>query len=251
MQLDPLIEVQHLYKTVSTHQGILQILNDINLVIYAKEKIAILGSSGSGKTTLLSILAGLDHQYEGSVKLFGSELSSLSENERAILRKQSVGFVFQSFLLIPELTAIQNICLPLEISGKYDEQGLQTAEVLLERIGLSDRANHYPVTLSGGEQQRIALARAFVSKPKVLFLDEPTGSLDIDNGKRVVDLLFELNHELGTTIIMVTHDIELSQQCDRILILKGGQLELFQTISLRCSLDIKQKQILLLKMKLK
>jgi len=223
MQLDPLIEVQHLYKTVSTHQGILQILNDINLVIYAKEKIAILGSSGSGKTTLLSILAGLDHQYEGSVKLFGSELSSLSENERAILRKQSVGFVFQSFLLIPELTAIQNICLPLEISGKYDEQGLQTAEVLLERIGLSDRANHYPVTLSGGEQQRIALARAFVSKPKVLFLDEPTGSLDIDNGKRVVDLLFELNHELGTTIIMVTHDIELSQQCDRILILKGGR----------------------------
>jgi len=226
MQLDPLIEVQHLYKTVSTHQGILQILNDINLVIYAKEKIAILGSSGSGKTTLLSILAGLDHQYEGSVKLFGSELSSLSENERAILRKQSVGFVFQSFLLIPELTAIQNICLPLEISGKYDEQGLQTAEVLLERIGLSDRANHYPVTLSGGEQQRIALARAFVSKPKVLFLDEPTGSLDIDNGKRVVDLLFELNHELGTTIIMVTHDIELSQQCDRILILKGGQFDL-------------------------
>jgi putative ABC transport system ATP-binding protein len=226
MQLDPLIEVQHLYKTVSTHQGILQILNDINLVIYAKEKIAILGSSGSGKTTLLSILAGLDHQYEGSVKLFGSELSSLSENERAILRKQSVGFVFQSFLLIPELTAIQNICLPLEISGKYDEQGLQTAEVLLERIGLSDRANHYPVTLSGGEQQRIALARAFVSKPKVLFLDEPTGSLDIDNGKRVVDLLFELNHELGTTIIMVTHDIELSQQCDRILILKGGRFDL-------------------------
>jgi len=224
MQLDPLIEVQHLYKTVSTHQGLLQILNDINLVIYAKEKIAILGSSGSGKTTLLSILAGLDHQYEGSVKLFGSELSSLSENERAILRKQSVGFVFQSFLLIPELTAIQNICLPLEISGKYDEQGLQTAEVLLERIGLSDRANHYPVTLSGGEQQRIALARAFVSKPKVLFLDEPTGSLDIDNGKRVIDLLFELNHELGTTIIMVTHDIELSQQCDRILILKGGRL---------------------------
>jgi len=224
MQLDPLIEVQHLYKTVSTHQGLLQILNDINLVIYAKEKIAILGSSGSGKTTLLSILAGLDHQYEGSVKLFGSELSLLSENERAILRKQSVGFVFQSFLLIPELTAIQNICLPLEISGKYDEQGLQTAEVLLERIGLSDRANHYPVTLSGGEQQRIALARAFVSKPKVLFLDEPTGSLDIDNGKRVIDLLFELNHELGTTIIMVTHDIELSQQCDRILILKGGRL---------------------------
>ncbi len=224
MQLEPLIEVQHLNKTVSTHQGVLQILNDINLVIYAKEKIAILGSSGSGKTTLLSILAGLDHQYEGSVKLFGSELSSLSENERATLRKQSVGFVFQSFLLVPELTALQNICLPLEISGKYDEQGLRTAEVLLERIGLSDRANHYPVTLSGGEQQRIALARAFVSKPKVLFLDEPTGSLDIDNGKRVIDLLFELNHELGTTVIMVTHDIELSQQCDRILVLKGGRL---------------------------
>ena len=224
MQLEPLIEVQHLIKTVSTHHGVLQILNDINLVIYAKEKIAILGSSGSGKTTLLSILAGLDHQYEGSVKLFGSELSSLSENERATLRKQSVGFVFQSFLLVPELTALQNICLPLEISGKYDEQGLRTAEVLLERIGLSDRANHYPVTLSGGEQQRIALARAFVSKPKVLFLDEPTGSLDIDNGKRVIDLLFELNHELGTTVIMVTHDIELSQQCDRILVLKGGRL---------------------------
>ena len=224
MQLEPIIEVRHLNKIVSTHQGFLQILTDINISIYAKEKIAILGSSGSGKTTLLSILAGLDHQYDGSVQLLGSELKSLTENQRAGLRKDSVGFVFQSFLLIPELTALQNICLPLEISGRYNAKNLRKAESLLERIGLSAKTNHYPATLSGGEQQRIALARAFVTEPKVLFLYEPTGSLDVENGKKIIELLFELNHELGTTIIMVTHDEEISHQCDRILVLKGGQL---------------------------
>jgi putative ABC transport system ATP-binding protein len=223
MQLEPMIEVRDLKKTVSTQQGFLQILTDINISIYAKEKIAILGSSGSGKTTLLSILAGLDHHYDGSVKLLGSELKSLTENQRAGLRKDAVGFVFQSFLLIPELTALQNICLPLEISGRYNAPNLRKAELLLDRIGLSARANHYPATLSGGEQQRIALARAFVSDPRVLFLDEPTGSLDVENGKKIMKLLFELNHELGTTIIMVTHDAEISQQCDRILVLKAGQ----------------------------
>jgi len=224
MQLEPIIEVNHLNKIVSTHQGFIQILTDINTSIFAKEKIAILGSSGSGKTTLLSILAGLDHHYDGSVKLLGSELKSLTENQRAGLRKDSVGFVFQSFLLIPELTALQNICLPLEISGKYSAPNLRKAEVLLDRIGLSARANHYPATLSGGEQQRIGLARAFVTEPKVLFLDEPTGSLDAENGKKIIELLFEFNRELDTTIIMVTHDTEISHQCDRILLLKGGQL---------------------------
>lgn len=224
MQLEPIIEVSHLNKIVSTHQGFIQILTDINTSIFAKEKIAILGSSGSGKTTLLSILAGLDHHYDGSVKLLSSELKSLTENQRAGLRKDSVGFVFQSFLLIPELTALQNICLPLEISGKYSAPNLRKVEVLLDRIGLSARANHYPATLSGGEQQRIGLARAFVTEPKVLFLDEPTGSLDAENGKKIIELLFEFNRELGTTIIMVTHDTEISHQCDRILLLKGGQL---------------------------
>ena len=224
MQLEPIIEVSHLNKIVSTHQGFIQILTDINISIFAKDKIAILGSSGSGKTTLLSILAGLDHHYDGSVKLLGSELKSLTENQRAGLRKDSVGFVFQSFLLIPELTALQNICLPLEISGKYSAPNLRKVEVLLDRIGLSARANHYPATLSGGEQQRIGLARAFVTEPKVLFLDEPTGSLDAENGKKIIELLFEFNRELGTTIIMVTHDTEISHQCDRILLLKGGQL---------------------------
>ncbi|MEI7530619.1 MAG: ATP-binding cassette domain-containing protein [Betaproteobacteria bacterium] len=224
MQLEPLIEVRHLNKTVVVHQGLLNILMDVNFLIFPKEKIAILGTSGSGKTTLLSILAGLDHQYDGSVKLFNKELKSLTEDERAKLRRELVGFVFQSFLLVPELSALENICLPLMICKQCDPENISRAKLLLERVGLSSRANYYPATLSGGEQQRIALARAFVTQPKVLFLDEPTGSLDVDNGKRIIELLFELNAELGTTIVIVTHDMELSIQCDRILKFKSGQL---------------------------
>ncbi|BDW11096.1 ABC transporter ATP-binding protein [Polynucleobacter sp. SHI8] len=221
---NPLVEVKHLQKTVSAHSGLLKILSDINFAIYTKETIAILGASGSGKSSLLSIMAGLDPEYEGSVCLFGQELKDLNEDQRSALRKNDVGFVFQSFLLIPELSAFQNICLPLEISGQINPQSIDFAKSLLERIGLSDRANHYPATMSGGEQQRIALARAFISKPKILFLDEPTGSLDTENGQRVIGLLFELNQDFGTTIVMVTHDMEVSQQCDRVLTLKAGCL---------------------------
>lgn len=220
----PLVVVKHLQKKVETHDGTLHILNDINFAIQARETIAILGSSGSGKSSLLSIMAGLDPEYEGSASLFSKELKELSENQRAILRKNDVGFVFQSFLLIPELNALQNICLPLEISGGLNAKTLLFGQDLLARIGLSDRMKHYPATLSGGEQQRIALARAFISQPKILFLDEPTGSLDSENGHRVIELLFELNKDLGTTIVMVTHDTEISQQCDRVLRLKGGCL---------------------------
>lgn len=224
MSLKPLIEVQQLSKNVSSHEGVLPILNDINFSIYAKETVAILGASGSGKTSLLSIMAGLDPEYEGSAQLFNHELKDLSEDQRASLRKEHVGFVFQSFLLIPELNALENICLPLEISGKLTTELIEKAKGLLDKIGLSHRANHYPSTLSGGEQQRIALARAFISEPQVLFLDEPTGSLDLGNGKLIIELLFELNRDLGTTIVIVTHDTELSQQCDRVLTLKGGKL---------------------------
>jgi putative ABC transport system ATP-binding protein len=224
MSLNPLIEVQQLSKNVSSHEGVLHILNDINFSISAKETVAILGASGSGKTSLLSIMAGLDPEYSGSAQLFNHELKDLSEDQRATLRKKHVGFVFQSFLLIPELNALENICLPLEISGKLSPLLIEKAKGLLDKIGLSHRANHYPSTLSGGEQQRIALARAFISEPQVLFLDEPTGSLDLGNGKMIIELLFELNRDLGTTIIIVTHDTELSQQCDRVLTLKGGKL---------------------------
>ena len=224
MSLKPLIEVQQLSKNVSSYEGVLPILNDINFSIYEKETVAILGASGSGKTSLLSIMAGLDPEYLGSAKLFKQELKDLSEDQRASLRKKHVGFVFQSFLLIPELNALENICLPLEISGKLSPLLIDKAKSLLDKIGLSHRAKHYPSTLSGGEQQRIALARAFISEPQVLFLDEPTGSLDLGNGKMIIDLLFELNRDLGTTIVMVTHDIELSQQCARVLTLKGGKL---------------------------
>jgi putative ABC transport system ATP-binding protein len=223
MHNETLIQVEHLHKNVQTSQGELQILSDINLTIVAKEIVAILGTSGSGKTTLLSILAGLDPLYEGSVQLFGQELKSLSENERAQLRQSKVGFVFQSFLLIPELNALENICLPLEIAGTLTQSKINDARSLIDRIGMSDRAYHYPATLSGGEQQRIALARAFIVKPKILFLDEPTGSLDSENGKKIIDTLFELNQDLGTTVVMVTHDTELSHQCDRIFTLKGGK----------------------------
>ena len=204
--------------------GELRILNNLNFTIEGNQTLAILGASGSGKSTLLSIMAGLDPDYEGSVKLLGHELKDMSEDQRSSLRKNNVGFVFQSFLLIPELNAIENICLPLEISGKMSSRELEKANLLLEKIGLKDRSNHYPSTLSGGEQQRIALARAFVMEPKILFLDEPTGSLDSENGQRVVELLFDLNTEFGTTIIMVTHDTDISQQCDKVLVLKSGML---------------------------
>ena len=224
MPVENLLEVNNLCKSVKLPSGELKILSNLDFTIESNQTLAILGASGSGKSTLLSIMAGLDPEYDGSVKLFGNELKDLSEDERSSLRKNNVGFVFQSFLLIPELNALENICLPLEISGKISPTELVNAQLLLDKIGLSDRSKHYPNTLSGGEQQRIALARAFITKPKILFLDEPTGSLDFENGQRIVELLFDLNSEYGTTIVMVTHDTDISQQCDKVLVLKNGML---------------------------
>ena len=224
MPVENLLEVNNLCKSVKLPSGELKILSNLDFTIESNQTLAILGASGSGKSTLLSIMAGLDPEYDGSVKLFGNELKDLSEDERSSLRKNNVGFVFQSFLLIPELNALENICLPLEISGKINPTEQVNAQLLLDKIGLSDRSKHYPNTLSGGEQQRIALARAFITKPKILFLDEPTGSLDFENGQRIVELLFDLNSEYGTTIVMVTHDTDISQQCDKVLVLKNGML---------------------------
>jgi putative ABC transport system ATP-binding protein len=222
MSNEVLIQVKNLHKSVVISSGKIQLLNDIHLKIHSKEVIAILGASGSGKTTLLSILAGLDPEYEGSVTLFDKELKNLSEDERSQLRKKDVGFVFQSFLLIPELNALENICLPLEIAGTLNSAGIDAAKALLSQVGLSERAKHYPATLSGGEQQRIALARAFIAQPKILFLDEPTGSLDSANGLIIIDLLFRFNQEQDTTIVMVTHDAEIAKQCSRTFSLKAG-----------------------------
>jgi len=218
------ISAIHLAKEVKQGTGKIEILKDINLEILPGEKIAFLGSSGSGKTTLLSILAGLDSDYTGEVRLFGKLLSELNEDERANLRKNRVGFLFQNFLLIPELNVLENVLLPIEIGGKLNSDFENKAKLLLEKVGLSNRVNAYPNTLSGGEQQRVALARAFINDPEILFVDEPTGSLDELNGSVVTDLLFQLNEKFKTTIILVTHDLDLAKQCDRILQLNSGTL---------------------------
>jgi putative ABC transport system ATP-binding protein len=218
------ISAIHLAKKVKQGTGKIEILKDINLEILPGEKIAFLGSSGSGKTTLLSILAGLDSDYTGEVRLFGKLLSELNEDERANLRKNRVGFLFQNFLLIPELNVLENVLLPIEIGGKLNSDFENKAKLLLEKVGLSNRVKAYPNTLSGGEQQRVALARAFINDPEILFVDEPTGSLDEVNGSVVTDLLFQLNEKFKTTIILVTHDLDLAKQCDRILQLNSGTL---------------------------
>ncbi|WP_108646053.1 ABC transporter ATP-binding protein [Polynucleobacter rarus] len=218
------ISAIHLAKEVKQGTGKIEILKDINLEILPGEKIAFLGSSGSGKTTLLSILAGLDSDYTGEVRLFGKLLSELNEDERANLRKNRVGFLFQNFLLIPELNVLENVLLPIEIGGKLNSDFEIKAKLLLEKVGLSNRVKAYPNTLSGGEQQRVALARAFINDPEILFVDEPTGSLDELNGSVVTDLLFQLNEKFKTTIILVTHDLDLAKQCDRILQLNSGTL---------------------------
>ena len=218
------ISAKNLVKEVKQGTEKIEILKDINLEIFPGEKIAFLGSSGSGKTTLLSILAGLDSDYTGEVRLFGKLLSDLSEDERANLRKNRVGFLFQNFLLIPELNVLENVLLPIEIAGKLNTDFDNKARLLLEKVGLSNRVKAYPNTLSGGEQQRVALARAFINDPEILFVDEPTGSLDAQNGSVVTDLLFQLNEKFKTAIILVTHDLDLAKQCDRILQLNSGTL---------------------------
>jgi putative ABC transport system ATP-binding protein len=211
-------------KLVNTSDGDLAILHDISFEIGQGESIAIVGASGSGKSTLLSLLAGLDLPSHGQIELMGQNLNLLDEDGRARLRGQSIGFVFQSFQLLPHLTALENVMLPLEIAGGSQSEASLAAQQWLEKVGLGQRANHFPKTLSGGEQQRVALARAFINHPAILFADEPTGSLDEASGSRVIELLFELNRENSSTLILVTHDPALAARCGRQLSLQGGRL---------------------------
>ena len=220
----PVLQAMGVGKTVQTSDGPLAILQDIHFVIQAGESVAIVGASGSGKSTLLGLMAGLDQATSGSIDLMAQDLGRLDEDGRAKLRGQFVGFVFQSFQLVPHLNALENVMLPLEIRGTPLTEARELAADCLARVGLSQRLMHYPKTLSGGEQQRVALARAFVSKPAILFADEPTGSLDEASGSKVIELLFELNRENGSTLILVTHDPQLAQRCSRQLILQGGRL---------------------------
>src|SRR3954447_17872547 len=209
-------------KTVKSGDSDLVILRDIDLAVTHGEALAVLGASGSGKSTLLAILAGLDTPTTGQVQIDGHDLFALDEDRRAELRGRVLGFVFQSFQLLPALTALENVMLPLELAGRDDAQDL--ARAMLGRVGLAERLHHYPKHLSGGEQQRVALARAFVVRPKLLLADEPTGSLDVQSGAAVITLLFELNREQGTTLILVTHDEALAARCVRTVRLIGGRL---------------------------
>jgi putative ABC transport system ATP-binding protein len=200
----------------------LTILDGVSFEVYAGEAVAIVGVSGSGKSTLLGLLAGLDMPTGGQVHIDGHDLFSLDEDGRAAFRARMLGFVFQSFQLLPAMNALENVMLPLELAGRRDAR--ETARLMLERVGLGERLEHYPKQLSGGEQQRVAIARAFVTRPALLLADEPTGNLDADTGRQVADLMFELNRERGTTLVLVTHDEALSQRCNRILRLAGGRL---------------------------
>ncbi len=219
---EPIINVQRISKQVADSTGTLTILHDIDFTLRAKESVAIVGASGSGKSTLLSIIAGLDVPSSGSVTLCGTDLFSLDEDARAAVRSRSVGFVFQSFQLLANLTALENVMLPLELMGHDDARAL--ALDMLRRVGLGERLSHYPKVLSGGEQQRVALARAFVVKPAVLLADEPTGSLDFATGETVMALMFEMNREAGTTLVLVTHDRAIAARCDRQLRLEAGRV---------------------------
>jgi putative ABC transport system ATP-binding protein len=217
-----MIHTRELTKTVPTSEGPLTILHDVTIDIEEGQAVAIVGASGSGKSTLLGLMAGLDSPSSGDVVLDDHSLASLDEEERAMLRGQLVGFVFQSFQLLPSLTALENVMLPIELKG--DREAAAKAKNLLSRVGLEERWHHYPNQLSGGEQQRVAIARAFASEARILFADEPTGNLDTATGARVIDLLFDLNKEYSTTLVLVTHDDRLAQRCDRQIVLAGGEI---------------------------
>lgn len=217
-----IVQAEALGKQVSSPEGILTILDDINLSIKQGESLAVIGVSGSGKSTLLGLLAGLDMPTSGRVILGGIDLNELNEDGRAQIRNKSVGFVFQSFHLLPGLTALENTALPLELAGA--EQAESLAKQKLDEVGLSERIHHYPNQLSGGEQQRVAIARAFAGDPQILFADEPTGNLDQKTAQRIIDLLFKMNRDNGTTLIMVTHDNAIADHCDRQVVIAGGQL---------------------------
>jgi putative ABC transport system ATP-binding protein len=219
---DCIISVEHVFKSVTDSTGTLDILRDIDFQLNQRETVAIVGASGSGKSTLLSIIAGLDVPSRGTVRLAGQDIFAMSEDERAALRAQKVGFVFQSFQLLGNLTALENVMLPLELANRRDAR--KTATELLARVGLSQRLSHYPKVLSGGEQQRVALARAFVVQPAVLLADEPTGSLDFATGETVMELMLDLNRELGTTLVLVTHDKALAARCQRVVTIEAGRV---------------------------
>lgn len=217
-----ILSVTNLSKSIGTANGQLDILKNINFSIKTSESVAIIGASGSGKSTLLSLLAGLDTSSQGSILFDGEELGQLNEEQRAFLRQEKIGFIFQSFQLITSLTALDNVMLPMEL--KHDKQARLKAMALLERVGLSERYTHLPLQLSGGEQQRVAIARAFAGEPEILFADEPTGNLDQKSGDNIIQLLFELNKEQGTTLVLVTHDMQLAGACQRFLHLDFGEL---------------------------
>jgi putative ABC transport system ATP-binding protein len=219
---EPIIDVRKVTKQVSDATGTLTILHEIQFQLRPQESVAIVGASGSGKSTLLSILAGLDTPSTGTVVLAGTDLFKLGEDERAAVRARQVGFVFQSFQLLANLTALENVMLPLELMGRNDARSAATE--MLQRVGLGERLRHYPKVLSGGEQQRVALARAFVVRPALLLADEPTGSLDFATGATVMGLMFELNREAGTTLVLVTHDPAIAERCDRQLRIEAGRL---------------------------
>ena len=217
-----MIRTTALTKRVPTSEGELTILNDVSLQIEAGESVAVVGASGSGKSTLLGLMAGLDSATSGEIWLDGKQLSALDEEQRALLRAQAVGFVFQTFQLLPSLTALENVMLPIELKG--DPGAGEKARKLLDRVGLGDRWHHYPNQLSGGEQQRVAIARAFATEARVLFADEPTGNLDTATGGKVIDVLFELNREFDTTLVLVTHEERLARMCDRSIRLVAGEI---------------------------
>ena len=215
-----ILRVENLTKTYQSGGRTLTVLDTVNFELQPGDTFSIVGPSGSGKTTLLGLCAGLDRASSGSVHLNGIRLDTLSEDERAAVRNQYVGFIFQNFQLLPTLTALENVMVPLELRG--EKGAARTARDLLERVGLGQRSHHYPTQLSGGEQQRVSLARAFANQPKILFADEPTGNLDADTSATVIDLIFELNREAGTTLVLVTHDLELAARTQRIIRIRGG-----------------------------
>lgn len=218
-----IIRIQEVSKTYQTGTKKLTVLDQVNIDIQAGESIAIVGPSGSGKTTLLGLCAGLDSASTGTIELNGKRLDLLSEDERAAVRSQSVGFIFQNFQLLPTLTALENVMVPLELKKRKDAR--VKALELLKQVGLADRATHYPTQLSGGEQQRVSIARAFANEPAILFADEPTGNLDTETGELIEQLIFDLNREKGTTLVLVTHDVELAKKTDRIISIKGGKIQ--------------------------
>ena len=218
-----MLEAAGVGKQVSSPEGTLAILSDVSIGIARGETVAVMGASGAGKSTLLALLAGLDEPTSGTVRLAGSDLTTLDEDGRAAVRARHVGFVFQSFHLLGGMTAIENVMLPLELGGARDAR--ERAAALLERVGLASRRHHYPTQLSGGEQQRVAIARAFATGPRVLFADEPTGNLDLATGRRIADILHGLREETGTALVLVTHDQQLADRCERRLLLANGRLE--------------------------